>query len=82
MFLTEKYLDVLMETYPDITMIGLMGGDSDHQDVIRICNYIHNKFNKKVGMYSGQDSIDLDLASCLDYYKTGRWIFPSGPKEE
>lgn len=80
--ITEEYLDAQIKAHPGITMIGLMGGDSDHQDVARIADYVHKKYpSLLVGMYSGLDCIDLSLAQYLDYYKVGRWIAPTGNPE-
>lgn len=75
--LTTEKIDGLIATHPDITVFGLMGGDNDHNDCIRVADYIHNKYpNIKVGMYSGREFINMDLAQHLDYYKIGRWIQP------
>lgn len=80
--LTSEKIDSLIETHSDITVFGLMGGDNDHNDCIRVADYIHGKYPKmKVGMYSGRDFLNMDLAQHLDYYKIGRWIMPEGPVE-
>ena len=81
--LTEEKIDSLIAEHPGITVFGLMGGDSDHKDVIRIANYVHRAHpGMKVGMYSGRDFINLELAQVLDLYKIGRWIPPKGDKSE
>ena len=80
--LTNEEIDRLIAEHPDITVFGLMGGDSDHADVVRIANYVHNKHHIKVGMYSGREFLDMELLNCLDLYKIGRWIMPKGPVEE
>lgn len=73
--LTYDAIDSLIEKNKGITLFGLMGGDSSHIDCIDIAVYIHSKYPKiKVGMYSGLDYIDLELAYYLDYYKIGRYI--------
>lgn len=72
--LTKEVLVDLVQQYPDVTLIGFMGGDNDHDEVHNLTNFIHDTLHLKVGMYSGQDSIDLSLATILDYYKIGRWI--------
>lgn len=76
--LTESKIDELIAEYPDITCFGFMGGDSYHSEILKLAQYIHNKYNLKVGMYSGRDYIDLELAQELDYYKIGRFILPEG----
>ena len=77
--LTAEKIDSLINDHPGISVFGLMGGDSDHNDVIRIANYVHEKYpSLKVGMYSGRDFINLDVAQVLDLYKIGRWIPPKG----
>lgn len=80
--LSNDKIDELINAHPDITVFGLMGGDSDYDDVVRIANYIHNNYNIKVGMYSGRDQLNMKLLECLDYYKIGRWINPIGPVSE
>ena len=81
--LTEEKIDSLIADHSDITVFGLMGGDNDHKDCIRVAKYIHENYpNIKVGMYSGREFINLDLAQHLDYYKIGRWIMPEGPVED
>lgn len=75
--LTEPKIDDLIAEHLDITVFGLMGGDNDHDDCIRIADYIHNKYpGMKVGIYSGRDFINMELAQHMDYYKIGRWIQP------
>ena len=81
--LTNDEIDKLMSAHSDITTFGLMGGDSNHDDCIRVAKYIHEKYPSiKVGMYSGREFINLELAQHLDYYKIGRWIMPEGPSSE
>lgn len=76
--LTEENLEVLLKNYEDCTVFGLMGGDADHHDIIRIAEYVHEHSNMKVGFYSGMDSLDLELIPYIDLYKIGRWITPTG----
>lgn len=78
--LTEAEIDSLISKHPGITLIGFMGGDSSHSDIVKLTEYIHSK-GLKVGMYSGLDSLDMNLLNCLDYYKFGRWIKPEGEVE-
>ena len=71
--LTEELLDKLINDNRGVTLVGFMGGDCDHESVARFANLVHEKYGLKVGMYSGRDYIDLNLATVLDYYKIGRW---------
>lgn len=80
--LTNEKIDELIKDHPGISVFGLMGGDSDHDDVVRIANYVHEKYNIKVGMYSGREYMSTKLLNCLDLYKIGRFIMPKGPVEE
>ena len=80
--LTESKIDELIADHPGITVFGLMGGDSDQGDVVRIVNYVHEKHHLKVGMYSGREFLNMKLLECLDLYKIGRWIMPKGPVSE
>lgn len=77
--LTNSAIDMLIATHPHITVFGLMGGDSDHNDCIRVAKYIKEHYPElKIGMYSGREFLNLELAQVLDYYKIGRWIMPEG----
>lgn len=81
--LTNEEIDKLIAEHSDITVFGLMGGDSNYKDCVRVVNYIHEKYPYlKVGIYSGRDWLDLELANVIDIYKIGRWINPKGPVEE
>lgn len=80
--LTNEKIDELIKDHPGISVFGLMGGDSDHDDVVRIANYVHEKHHLKVGMYSGREYMSTKLLNCLDLYKIGRFIMPKGPIEE
>ena len=79
--LTEDVIQEYIDKNPHCTVFGIMGGDRDHQDVIRIAKYVHAHSNMKVGVYSGLDYIDLDLVPYVDLYKIGRWIQPQGDVE-
>ena len=76
--LNFEVLDNLIINNPGITCVGFMGGDSDHSYLLQLAKCIHKSYNLKVGMYSGRDYIDLELAQELDYYKIGRFILPNG----
>ena len=76
--LTPEILEAILLSHSDCTLLGLMGGDSDHAEVRRIADFVHAHPGWKVGMYSGLDALDLELAQCLDCYKIGRWIAPEG----
>ena len=81
--LTNDEIDRLIFEHSDITCFGLMGGDSNHDDVVRIAEYIHQKYPEiKVGMYSGREYMSEKLLKVLDLYKIGRWIMPRGPVED
>lgn len=82
-FLTEEKIDELISLHPDITVFGLMGGDNDQEDVVRVATYVHSKYPKiKVGMYSGREYLSTKLLNCLNLYKIGRFILPKGPVNE
>ena len=71
-------IDLLLAHNPLITCIVLMGGDADHEAVAQIADYIRSK-NIKAAMYSGDDIIDKNLISHLDYYKVGSYKHEMGP---
>ena len=76
--LTNEELENLIKANPDITCVCLMGGDSDHQDILRIA-YIVHLHKLKLAFYSGDDKIDWTLLRHLDYYKIGPYIEEKGP---
>ena len=57
--LTKEELDKLITAHKGITLVGFMGGDNDHERIKVLANYIHEKYNLKVGMYSGFDNLDM-----------------------
>ena len=72
--LTKTALARLISKAHGISLVGFMGGDNDHKTIRDLCDFVHNYYGLKVGMYSWRDYIDLELAKTLDYYKIGRWI--------
>jgi anaerobic ribonucleoside-triphosphate reductase activating protein len=74
----SRLIDLLLQHNPLITCIVLMGGDADHKAVAEIADYIRSK-KVKAAMYSGDDLIDKDLISHLDYYKVGSYQKSFGP---
>lgn len=80
--LTEENIDELFRAHPNVSCFGLLGGDSDHNDIKRIASYIRSKYCVKIGFYSGRDEINGDLTPYLDYYKIGRYIPSLGGLKE
>lgn len=78
--LTEAKLEELIDQHPGITLVGFGGGDNDHSAICNLANFVHAK-GLKVGMYSGRDYLDLDLANVLDYYKIGSWRMFTGSED-
>lgn len=77
--LDDNTISSLLKQFPYVSCVCLMGGDSDHQDIKRIAQYIHQHSTKKVAMYSGDDIIDQTLIPVLDYYKIGSYQKDLGP---
>ncbi len=79
--LTEEEIDRLITKNPKVTCILFMGGDKSHKEIAKMADYIHNKYNYSylVGMYSGDDLIDGELLTHLDYYKVGSYCEERGP---
>ncbi len=77
--LDDQHLQEMLDRYPYVTCVGLMGGDADHKDIVRIANWVHENTDKKVAMYSGDEEIDDILIPVLDYYKVGPYIKEKGP---
>ena len=77
--LDEEEILFLIQTHPDITCFCFMGGDADHDSIVRFANFIHSNTRVKVAMYSGDDHLDGRLIEVLDYYKVGSYQKDKGP---
>ena len=56
-----------------------MGGDSDKDSLKQFANYV-SSLNLKVGWYSGEYELDLNLyGKYFDYIKIGQYIEELGP---
>ena len=76
--LTDDTIKIMCEQEKFISCVCLMGGDSDHKDVIRIANLVHEA-GLKMAFYSGDEDIDVNLIPYLDYYKVGPYDEKRGP---
>lgn len=77
--LTFDVVDQAASKNKGITLIGFMGGDQDHDYLIKLIFQIKSKYpNLKIGIYSGQNYLDFKLACLVDYYKIGEWRMPVG----
>ena len=75
--LTIEELKKLIDSHPGITCVGFMGGDNDLFSVYALTKWIHLTYpDLLVGIYSGKEMLDLQLAMEIDYYKIGRFIMP------
>lgn len=71
--LTFELITNIIGKYEDqITTVLFLGGDAYKMEISKMC-YSIRQMGYKTAMYSGQDSINLILAGCLDYYKIGRY---------
>ena len=77
--LTFEEAAKLIKEHPGITCVLFMGGDSSHLDIMYLTNFVHEAFDLKVAMYSGNDNLDSLLLGCLDYYKIGSYQEDKGP---
>ncbi len=72
--LTEEVLDGLLNRYPSVTCVGLMGGDGDLEGVCRMARYIRKR-GRKVAWYTGMQALpqgwDIGL---FDYIKVGPYV--------
>lgn len=78
--LDKRSLDMLIEEYSGVTCIGFMGGDSNVMSVVGLSRYVKEKYNLKVGWYSGKETLNkyIDLRF-FDYIKIGPYIEELGP---
>ena len=77
--LTNEVLHDLITNNNGITCVVFMGGDSDKESLKQFANYVYS-FNLKVGWYSGEYELDLNLyEKYFDYIKIGPYIEELGP---
>lgn len=78
--LTINALDEIINKNPGITCVLFLGGDNDKSRLIEFAKYINNKYNLKVGWYSGESELDLnEYGKYFDYIKIGPYIKELGP---
>ena len=77
--LTTEVLDELICNNKGITCVGFMGGDQNKQYVVKLSQYIKNKYKYlHTGWYSGQETFPL-YHGTFDYIKLGPYIEDLGP---
>ena len=77
--LTNEVLHDLIINNNGITCVVFMGGDSDKDSLKQFANYV-SSLNLKVGWYSGEYELDLNLyGKYFDYIKIGPYIEELGP---
>lgn len=77
--LTNDILYDLILKNNGITCIVFMGGDSDKESLKQFARYV-SSFGLKVGWYSGEYELDLNLyGNYFDYIKIGPYIKELGP---
>lgn len=82
--LCESELDMLIKKNDDITCVGFMGGDNDTKTLLRLIQYVKNKYKLNVGWYSGKDVIDstILLSKMCNYIKIGHYDETYGPLDK
>lgn len=72
--LTPDELSSIFNKFISYTCVCFMGGDNDHNAIVELCKYIKKNIpGLKCAMYSGDDEIDPNLCTILDYYKVGHY---------
>lgn len=68
---TTEYLTKWVDYYKGVTCVLFYGGDWDKE----LKTLIHSlqKYDIKIAVYSGKNTIDTDLYSMVDYYKVGAY---------
>lgn len=56
-----------------------LGEGNDKEGLIRLNNYIKNKYNVETAIYSGRDEVEDDLFEYFDYVKVGSYKEECGP---
>jgi len=74
--LDEETISNMISKYNKcITCFCFMGGDANQDEVIKMAEYVHTKFNKKVAWYSGKQTFPKNITP-FQYLKLG----PYNPK--
>lgn len=77
--LSTEVLDELISNNKGITCIGFMGGDQTPQEVVKLSQYIKEKYKElHTGWYSGKEVFPL-YHGTFDYIKLGPYIEELGP---
>lgn len=77
--LTTEELDNLITSNDAITCIGFMGGDNSPKSVVKLSQYIKEKYpHLKTGWYSGREIFPLNHGT-FNYIKLGPYIEEFGP---
>jgi len=76
-----SYITNLIKKHPEITCVGLMGGDAYPEYILYIAYWIETEFNLRVGWYSGMTRSLAELRDIggsyvdyLTYYKVGPYV--------
>jgi anaerobic ribonucleoside-triphosphate reductase activating protein len=78
--LTTDILDEIINKNPGITCVLFLGGDNDKSRLVEFAKHINNKYNLKVGWYSGESELDLnEYGRYFNYIKIGPYIKELGP---
>ena len=74
--LDEEAISNMISKYnKSITCFCFMGGDANQDEVIKMAEYVHKTFDKKVAWYSGKQTFPKDITP-FQYLKLG----PYNPK--
>lgn len=72
--LTNEAVNALLDTYPYVTCVGLMGGDGDLKAVLEIAHHIRTT-GRKVAWYTGMRALpDGWPIGDFDYIKIGPYV--------
>lgn len=81
--LTDETLLALVDSYgPGITCVGLMGGDGEPAEVVRLLSLLRDaRPHLRTGWYSGRQQLppELEGARLPHYVKLGPWREELGP---
>lgn len=84
--LTFEVLDeVISSQLEGITCVAFMGGDADVDTIVKLAQYVRDKYNLKIAWYSGRVELPIenyqlvsDIISNCDYIKLGPYIETKG----
>lgn len=77
--LTNGEMDSLIEKNYGVNCVLFMGEGKDMERLLEIAQYVKNKYNIAVAVYSGRNNVEEEYYEIFDYVKVGEYKKEFGP---